>query len=62
MKYAQPISQAQFVDALMARGRALPGVRSIAVSTGLPFIDAGDVGIHFDRPPDAAVTGTIANY
>jgi putative ABC transport system permease protein len=50
------------VNQLLDGLQSLPDVRQAAVSAGLPFTGADDVGIHFDRPPDAAVTGTTANY
>jgi putative ABC transport system permease protein len=62
LKYPDPPQQTQFVDALLRRARSLPGATDVAISTSLPFSKVTDVGIRFDRPPDAAVTGTIANY
>ncbi|HWF48901.1 MAG TPA: ABC transporter permease [Bryobacteraceae bacterium] len=62
-RYREPYRQVQFVRQLIARLESLPEVRQAAVSDGLPFSDAADVGIRFDgRSIGAPDSGTTANY
>jgi putative ABC transport system permease protein len=61
-KYREPRAQTEFMNRLLEKLGGLPDVRQAAISAGLPFHDAMDVGISFDQPPDAAVAGTTANY
>ena len=61
-KYPEPRQRAEFVSRLLTKLEGLPDVRQTAISAGLPFRGASDVGIHFDRPPDAKAAGTTANY
>ena len=61
-KYREPRLQAEFANRLLEKLGGLLGVRQAAISAGLPFRSVDDVGIRFERPPDAAVSGTTANY
>jgi putative ABC transport system permease protein len=61
-KYREPRLQAEFANRLLEKLGGLPGIRQAAISAGLPFRYVDDVGIHFERPTDAGVTGTTANY
>jgi putative ABC transport system permease protein len=61
-KYREPRLQAEFANRLLEKLGGLPGIGQAAISAGLPFRGVDDVGIHFERPPDAGVTGTTANY
>lgn len=55
--------QAQFAERLVEALQANADVRDAAISTGLPFSNVEDAGIHFDgRAPESGVTGTVANY
>jgi predicted permease len=54
-KYREPYQRAEFVNRLLEKLEALPDIRQTAVSAGLPFRGASDVGIVFDRSPDAGV-------
>ncbi len=55
-KYREPRLQADFVNRLLEKLERLPDIRQTAISAGLPFTGADDVGIHFERPPDATVS------
>jgi putative ABC transport system permease protein len=61
-KYREPYLRAEFVNRLVEKLEVLPDIRQTAVSAGLPFSGASDVGIVFDRSPDAGAAGTTANY
>lgn len=62
VKYREPRLQAEFANRLLEKLGGLPGIRQAAISAGLPFRGVDDVGIHFERPTDAGVIGTTANY
>ena len=62
VKYRQPYLRAEFVNRLIEKLEVVPDICQTAVSAGLPFSGASDVGIVFDRSPDAGVAGTTANY
>src|SRR5262249_28657788 len=61
-KYREPYMRVEFVTRLMEKLEALPDIRQTAVSAGLPFRGATDVGIQIDRSPEAGAAGTTANY
>jgi len=61
-KYREPYMRAEFVNRLMEKLEGLPDIRQTAVSAGLPFRGASDVGIQFERAPGAGAAGTTANY
>src|SRR5215469_1276602 len=56
-KYREPYMRAEFVTRLMEKLEALPDIRQTAVSVGLPFRGAMDVGIQIDRSPEAGAAG-----
>jgi putative ABC transport system permease protein len=60
--YREPPARIDFANRLIEKLESLPDVRQAAVSAGLPFRGVNDVGIHFERPPDVAVTANTANY
>lgn len=63
VKYKEPYRQAQFADSLIEHLASLPDVHQAAISSGLPFSDAPDAGIHIGgRPIGASDSGTTANY
>ncbi len=62
-QYRQPHLRTGFVTRLLDELESSPDVRQAAVSAGLPFSSADDVGIQIDRRPDeAGGSGTTANY
>jgi predicted permease len=63
IKYKELYRQAQFASSLLERLTGLPDVHQAAISSGLPFSDAPDVGIRIDgRAAGANDSGTTANY
>jgi predicted permease len=63
VKYKELYRQAQFASSLVERLTGLPDVHQAAISSGLPFSDAPDVGIRIDgRAAGANDSGTTANY
>jgi predicted permease len=63
IKYQKPYQQVQFAESLVERLASLPAVQQAAISSGLPFKDAPDVGIRIDgRSVGASDSGTTANY
>ena len=61
-KYREPHQRTEFATRLLEKLEGSPDVRQTAVSAGLPFVGANDVGIRFERPPSPTVGGTTANY
>jgi len=62
--YPQPAQKFQFFDRLLARSRALPGVRSAGAASFLPMNGGGSI-IHFNtfgRPPKSPHEFTAAGY
>ena len=62
--YPQPEQKFQFFDRLLARSRALPGVRSAGAASFLPMNGGGSI-IHFNtfgRPPKSPHEFTAAGY
>ncbi len=60
--YREPRLRIDFVNRLLEKFESFPDVHQAAVSAGLPFGGADDVGIHFDAPPQTGATGTTAQY
>ena len=61
--YRVPAQQTAFSESLLHRLSGLPGVEVVGISTGLPLVSVGDVGIRFDRrSPDSSLFATNANY
>jgi putative ABC transport system permease protein len=62
--YPQPEQKFQFFDRLLARSRALPGVRSVGAASFLPMNGGGSI-IHFNifgRPPKSPHEFIAAGY
>ncbi|MGH9675789.1 MAG: ABC transporter permease, partial [Candidatus Acidiferrum sp.] len=62
--YAKPEQRSQFFDRLVARAKALPGVRSAGASSFLPVSGGGGL-LHFNiagRPPKSPHDYTAAGY
>lgn len=59
--YLEPFKQVQFADRLVDRLKSVPGSEVVGVSTGVPLLAIGDVGIAFDGR-SGELSGTTANY
>jgi putative ABC transport system permease protein len=61
--YHGPVQQVAFSERLLGRLNGLPGVEAAGISTSLPLVGVGDVGIRFDRrSPGSPLFATNANY
>jgi putative ABC transport system permease protein len=63
-KYSDPVRRATTVERIVERMRALPGVESAAITTGLPMAGAGAT-IHFNRaayPPKGPDEYVMAGF
>ena len=63
-KYGDSVARTAFVDRVIARVRALPGVRGAGISTTLPMVGPGAT-IHFNReayPPQGPDDYVLAGY
>ena len=61
-RYRGPPAVMAFVDAVVARARAVPGVESVAVSSGLPLRDRGsasDFSVAGRLPGEAGTEGVV---
>jgi putative ABC transport system permease protein len=61
--YREPFQQAQFAERLLDRLKSVPGPEAVGISTGVPILAIGDVGIYFEgRSLGSELAGTTANY
>jgi predicted permease len=61
--YREPFQQAQFAERLLDRLKNVPGPEAVGISTGVPLLAIGDVGIYFEgRSLGSELAGTTANY
>jgi putative ABC transport system permease protein len=59
--YREPFQQSQFAERLLDRLKSVPGTEAVGISTGVPLLAIGDVGIYFEGR-SGELSGTTANY